>query len=390
MLKINPFKPGSPVHPGMFAGRIDEIKKVERILFQAKKSFARHFLVYGERGIGKTSFLQYVKFVAKGLIDVESQRLRFLVVETEITKETTRKGLIGKINLNLKSELGGTEAARSNFEKLWDFTKRLEACGVKLSKSDDNQENELLEEEFSISLAETIKRITTPNDSFFSLSANFDGVLFLFDEVDKANDGLNIGSFFKLLQERLQRRGVEKLVIGISGLPEVFSVLYESHQSSLRLFEEIPLKRLTRDEICYVITKCLKEAKELNSVEMQITEEGKSYLAAFSEGFPHFIQQFGHSAFDYDKDWVLDKTDIINSAFGSGGALEAIGRVYYKKDFYQKIQSPGYRQVLRIMADKMDSWITRKEIKSQFKGTEGVLNNAISALINRNITACAS
>jgi len=385
MIKINPFKPGAPIHPGMFVGRLEEIQKIERILHQTKKSFGRNFLIYGERGIGKTSLLQYIKFAANGSIQVEGNKLNFLVVETDITKDTTRKTLINKINLNLKNELGKSENTRKNFETLWSFTKRLEGCGFKLNREEDSREDEVIEEEFSISLAETIKRITTPNDSFFSISASYDGLLLIIDEADKASPDLDLGAFCKLLQERLQRKGVEKMVLGLSGLPEIFSVLYESHQSSLRLFEEIPIKRLNNDEISRVISRCMESARELNDKEMQITADAKGYLTTLSEGFPHFIQQFGHSAFEFDSDWTIDKADVFASTFSYNGALEAIGKVYYKKDFYEKIQSSGYRQVLRIMADNMDSWVAKSQIRERFSGPKGILDNAISALINRKI-----
>jgi hypothetical protein len=52
MIKVNPFKPNSPVPPGMFAGRLDEIKALENGLFQTQKGNSSNFLITGERGIG--------------------------------------------------------------------------------------------------------------------------------------------------------------------------------------------------------------------------------------------------------------------------------------------------------------------------------------------------
>ena len=68
-----------------------------------------------------------------------------------------------------------------------------------------------------------------------------------------------------------------------------------------------------------------------------------------------------------------------------GGALELIGDRYYRDDFYNKIQKESYRQVLRIMADRLDGWVRKPEIRKAFRGRDSTLDNAIKALRDRNI-----
>jgi hypothetical protein len=104
-----------------------------------------------------------------------------------------------------------------------------------------------------------------------------------------------------------------------------------------------------------------------------------------AEGYPHFIQQFGYSAFAADADNTIDEQDVNRGAFAKRGALEAIGDRYYRNDFYNKIQKDSYRQVLRIMARKGDNWVTKAEIKKDFHGKESTLDNAIHALRGRHI-----
>lgn len=86
-----------------------------------------------------------------------------------------------------------------------------------------------------------------------------------------------------------------------------------------------------------------------------------------------------------DQDDIIDRDDVIKGAFGKAGALELIGDRYYRDDFYNKIQKDSYRQVLRIMGDNLDGWVTKKEIRERFKGKDSVLSNAIKALRDRNI-----
>ena len=50
----NPFTPNSPIDPQYFAGRLDEVYKVQAALNQTRHGKTQHILLTGERGIGKT------------------------------------------------------------------------------------------------------------------------------------------------------------------------------------------------------------------------------------------------------------------------------------------------------------------------------------------------
>lgn len=85
-------------------------------------------------------------------------------------------------------------------------------------------------------------------------------------------------------------------MFGLAGLPELRKVMHESHPSSLRIFNEVVLERLSADEVNRVIDLCLNEANRSNAVAKSIADDGRYLLGMFSEGYPHFIQQFGYSA----------------------------------------------------------------------------------------------
>ena len=384
MAKINPFAPNSPIHTGMFVGRVPELRRLEHALIQTKAGNPANFMITGERGIGKSSLLNYIKDVAQGMETLDNEKVSFLVIDTDIDENTTQLGIIKKMELALNHALGKTETARTFLRQSWEFLQRVEAGGVRL-KSDERSENEeLLLEEFAYSLSGIVNRVSSDDDSGV-FSARFDGILVLIDEADNASKKLSLGSFFKLFTERLQRRGCTRVAFGIAGLPELRNVLMESHASSLRLFEENILGRLSANEVNTVIDFGLKRANARNADKTTITPEAKDRLVAYSEGYPHFIQQFAYSAFGADKDNVIDADDVTNGAFGRRGAMELIGDRYYRDNFYNKIQKDSYRQVLRIMADKLDDWLTKKEIKSKFKGPETTLDNALFALRDRKI-----
>jgi len=382
-MKINPFKPNSATHPGIFVGRIPEINKIETALIQTKANRTQSFLLLGERGIGKTSLLNYVKFISEGLIDIEKQNVNYLVIEIDISKDTTQIALIKKIELSLKRKLAKTEKTKKLFGDIWNFISKIEAAGIKLNNNKEI-DLEIFFEEFCYSLADTLNRITKSktDEAFDSL---FDGILIIIDEADNATPELDLGSFVKLLIERLQKEGTEKLLFGISGLPKTKEILLHSHPSSIRMFEELHLDRLKPDEVKRVITSMLMESTKLNGYETKITEEAANQLWEFSEGFPHFIQQYGYSAFEESDGAEITLVNVVSGAFKKNGALECIGNKYYHADYYNKIKAESYRKVLVIMGEHLDAWVTKKQIKAKFKGSDSILANALKALQDRNI-----
>ncbi|GAB2536600.1 AAA family ATPase [Rufibacter soli] len=382
-MKINPFKPNSPSNPGMFVGRFDEIEKIESALIQTRANQSQSFLLLGERGIGKTSLMNLVKFFAEGDIEVRDTKLNFLVIEIDITKDTSQLALIRKIQLALKRKLAKTEKAKKIFNDIWNFISSIEAAGVKFNKEKETN-NEILFEEFSYSLADTINRITSSEDKN-QLDASYDGLLIIIDEADNSSPTLELGSFVKLLTERLQKEGTEKIMFGIAGLPKTRDILIESHPSSIRIFEELYLDRLKKDEIKLVFTIMLKKSKELNGYDTVLESNAEELLINFTEGFPHFVHQYGFCSFEESNGKVITENNVLDGAFGKNGAIETIGSRYYKDDFYNKIKTESYRQVLLIMANQMDSWVTKSYLKENFNGSDTILNNAITALISRNI-----
>lgn len=384
MAKVNPFRPNSPVNPGMFVGRLPELERLESHLLQTRAGNPSNFMISGERGIGKSSLLNYIKAVAVGDIPMdqgdEQETIRFLVVDIDIDQNTSQLGLVKKIELGLRKNLSQSEAARHFLREAWAFLQRFEAAGVKINADDTPQSEETVLEEFSYALAETCERICGEQSQSGSFGAKYDGLLILVDEADNGSKLLGLGSFFKLVTERLQRRGCEHVMVGLAGLPNLRDVLHESHPSSLRMFEENILERLTDQEVGRVIDICMRQAKEHS-----VTDNGRAELISLSEGYPHFIQQFGFSAFAADTDQIINQEDVVIGAFQTRGALDAIGDRYYRDDFYNRIQKESYRQVLRIMADKLDAWVTKQEIRARFKGNDSTLDNAIKALRDRHI-----
>jgi hypothetical protein len=108
-------------------------------------------------------------------------------------------------------------------------------------------------------------------------------------------------------------------------------------------------------------------------------------LSTFSEGYPHFIQQFAYSSFDADSDNAIDERDVIGGVLGPNGAFHQLGLKYFEELYFDQINSDEYREVLRAMAEDLDGWVTKEQVRERTQLRAGTLSNAIVALKKRNI-----
>ncbi|MFA5223998.1 MAG: AAA family ATPase [Candidatus Omnitrophota bacterium] len=383
--KFNPFRPNQPVYSGMFVGRMDEIKRIDKILFQTKNGNPTNILIIGEKGIGKSSLLLVTKYFASGEISFEQDKYNFLTITIGMDEKTTLIDLARKIKLGLERELKVNQKLLSTIQGAWSFFQRIETNIVKVRDANQTETPDEFIDNLIFSLVDSVKTLTSKDENIIDLHCRKDGLVILIDEADKSLDDLSLGSFLKLLSERLVSEGCNQVLIVLAGLPRLRDVLYKSHSSSLRLFEELELSPLSPEEVKTVISRGLKESYDKSQVETKIEPEALDLIVGFSEGYPHFVQQIGYSAFDTDTDNNITVNDAQIAMFMPSGAIDLIGNRYYKNLYYSQIREEAYRKILQIMASKWNEWITKSEIKQQFQGTASTLDNGITTLIKRNI-----
>jgi hypothetical protein len=379
VLKFNPFRPNEIVHPGMFAGRYNELVALEKTLFQTKHGNPTHFLIDGERGIGKSSLLLNLMWVSTGEVAPVDQQERFNFITVSVCLDSGHDyaDIIRAIATELRRQISEREQLKEFAKSAWDFLKRLEVGGVRYreEKRVDTKDTELVED-LALAVSECLR----------NLGPGADGILILIDEADKPPASANLGAFAKLLTERLKLRGCDRLCIGLAGLTDLRDKLRRSHESSLRLFKIFALEPLSPEDCGVAVRRGLEVAKEKNGFEVAITADAEANLAFITQGYPHFIQQFAYCAFESDTDNNIDLDDVVKGAYGETGALRQLGLKYFEKQYFDQISSNEYRQVLRIIAKQFGEWVTKAQIRKEVPGIKAyTLDNALSALKTRGI-----
>jgi len=374
--KYNPFRPNSIINPGMFVGRIEEIRAIERCIFQTINGNPQHFLIQGERGIGKSSLLYYVERIAEGKIEpLIGGSFSLLTISIDLGGCNSQIDIVRKIGRALKSSMSRIDAVKTSAQVAWDWLSRWEVLGVRYHKD----QTELDPEEVCEELVGIISSIAG------STPSQIDGILLLIDEADRPPSEADLGQLLKTLTERLTRADSLRLLIGLAGLPSTLTKLRESHESSPRLFHTLRLEPLSTDERKKVVTISLELANGRNAHETKISEDGLELLVDLSEGYPHFIQQFSYCAFEKDRDNIIDVDDVKAGAFDEGGALAQLGDKFFNDMYHARISSEDYRRVLDAMANHGDAWVNRQTIIKESGVAESSVNNAFLALKAKQI-----
>jgi hypothetical protein len=369
---FNPFNPQGLVAPGMFCGREEEMAAVDNCIFQAKNGNPQHFLIQGERGIGKSSLLYFIESLASPREAKEAVAYNFLTVSLDLGGCASQLDILRAAGAEFKEALASRESIRKGAGEFWDWLTNWEILGVRFHKHPEEYDAHEAASQLVTNLAKLCSAGKAP----------LDGVLFLVDEADAPPTSANLGLLLKFVTERLSKRQCNNVIFGLAGQPTVLAKLRESHESAPRVFRTLNIRRLDPIHRKEVVLAGLDIAKQRNKVEVVIEPDALELIANLSEGYPHFIQQFAFSAFDADRDNKIDKDDVID---GAKDALKQLGDKYFSEMYHARVASADYRRVLDAMAKHGDEWMQRQDIIRESGVKQAIVDNALRALKQKGV-----
>ena len=134
-MKFNPFRPNSIASSELFQGRKEEMKLIEHSLFQTKNGNPQHFLIEGERGLGKSSLFLMVEQQATGKIPLRnSEKVNFIVINIELDSTQSFFEILKAIAADFKRALSEREKIKTLATGVWDFLSNWEILGVRYHK----------------------------------------------------------------------------------------------------------------------------------------------------------------------------------------------------------------------------------------------------------------
>ena len=215
----------------------------------------------------------------------------------------------------------------------------------------------------------------------------FDGILITIDEGDTA--GFALGSLLKRTIDGLAAGSDDRVCFAVAGLPELANQMKAGHASSFASFRTFSLGPLESAERAEVVSKGLAVAKDEYGLDVQVDDDALRLIAALSDGYPHFIQQFAYSAFDVDTDMRLTVDDVAKGAMGDGGALSELGNSIFHSQYFREVRSENSRAVLKALAEAelqgRGRWVSKAKLRDDTGISDSKLTNALKSLSDKHI-----
>lgn len=246
------FSPAAPIDAqDLFAGRIEQIGR----LMDAVTERGRHAILYGERGVGKTSLANIVQLVIRATLNRSVFTYKKQVGPSDTYDSLWRK-IFRDIQFTSKEALPYGKEQNNNHTVVDRYQ------GIKITPDDVVRELESL--------------------SKFGLP------VIIFDEFDKLADAEAMRDMSHTIKA-LSDSGLSATII-IVGVADNITSLVSEHESIKRNMEEIRMPRMSDSELNEIL------AKRLPRLDVKIEGDAKWKIITLARGLPEYVHSLGSGA----------------------------------------------------------------------------------------------
>ncbi len=285
------FRPAAPIdRRGLFSGRSDEIAELFSVVAQP----GQHAVIYGERGVGKTSL---VTVVAEMLGGSGVLTVRATCDSSDDFSSVWRKAL-SEISVDRTAQAVGFGSA----------VKESSLSGSALLGPGD----------------------VTPHDVLRALAAvsGETKLAIVVDEFDRlGSSGGQARALFADTIKTLSDRVLPATVV-VVGVADDVSELIREHRSVERALVQVRMPRMSRDELAEIATRGVASAR------MTIGKASVARITALSQGLPHYthlLTQLAAQAALNDRRSAISVRDVDAAvARAIDRAQQSVTEAYYK------------------------------------------------------------
>lgn len=245
------FSPAQPIaKKDLFAGRIAQIARV----VDSIGNKGEHAIIYGERGVGKTSLANIINETLEGV--------------------GLGNYLVSKCNCD----------SNDDFTTVW----RKSLRNVIIMSETQSIGFDPITKQYSMSLAETLDKNISPDKICNAFIKTKTPVVFIFDEFDRIKDRHAIRLFTDTMKS-ISDNLIDATLI-LVGVADSVNDLLGEHESIARSLRQIKIPRMTSDELKQILANAFRE------LNITISDREASLLVNFSQGLPHYTHLLGLNA----------------------------------------------------------------------------------------------
>lgn len=353
-MKNNPFRKRTGILPSYFTGRENELNELKKIYNSTKMGVPGHLILYGPKGIGKTSLLLKFQEKITNLDDVYSVRIPLI----EGNFEDIYSLIIEKCSDTLDINIGH-------------FWEKISSLGINIPFIG------------GVSVSREIPK-TSPavafekilNVIYDELGADNPVLILLFDDLQRIMSNDETMKILSILQNALAELNLKgkNIMFVATGSEDIFNKIQDKLDSAVRIFEPYLIGPLSYGEVCDAIN--IPAEEQSVSFEEDVLKE----IYELSNGIPYYMQILAYSCFEENND--DDKVTMVEFEKASVYALNILAQREFKSLFSKSTTEE--RKILCLMAESDETILSYSYIKENAN-----LNSEPSALlknlVNKNM-----
>lgn len=342
----SPFSPGMPVPYEFFVGRVAEIERLRSMVRASLKGKFKIGFVTGERGIGKSSLVSFVRHLVEREDAVASAHV-FLGGAKDVP-DMIRRTFDRLLKENIE---------RPWYGKLKDFFGQyvrevgLFGISVELKLTADDLAN--LAHEFVPTIRHLLTKLKGERKSF----------LLILDDINGLANSEEFANWLKSTVDEIAT-GLDGLALCVLvvGLEEKRQALLQLQPSLDRVFELIDIRPWSDEEA----TEFFRTTFEKGSAKADL--KAIDMMVKFTGGLPVLGHEIGDAVWRKADGPVITVGDAVA---GIMMAATVIGPKFLKPKVIEALRSPQYRSILRKLAETGVSFSFRRaDIIKRLDGEE--------------------
>ncbi|WP_406536547.1 ATP-binding protein [Methanobrevibacter sp.] len=353
-MKNNPFRKRTGILPSYFTGRENELNELEKIYNSTKMGVPGHLILYGPKGIGKTSLLLKFQERITNLDGVYSVRIPLI----EGNFEDIYSLIIEKCSDTLDINIGH-------------FWEKISSLGINIPFIG------------GVSVSREIPK-TSPavafekilNVIYDELGADNPVLILLFDDLQRIMGNDETMKILSILQNALVELNLKgkNIMFVATGSEDIFNKIQDKLDSAVRIFEPYLIGPLSYREVCDAIN--IPAEKQSVAFEEDVLKE----IYELSNGIPYYMQILAYSCFEENN----DDNEVTMAEFKNASvyALNILAQREFKALFDKSTTEE--RKILCLMAESDETILSYSYIKENAN-----LNSEPSALlknlVNKNM-----
>ena len=345
-MKNNPFRKRTGILPSYFTGRENELNELEKIYNSTKMGVPGHLILYGPKGIGKTSLLLKFQEKITNLDDVYSVRIPLI----EGNFEDIYSLIIEKCSDTLDINIGH-------------FWEKISSLGINIPFIGGvSVSREIPKTSPAVAFEKILNMI------YDELDSDNPVLILLFDDLQRIMGNDETMKILSILQNALVELNLKgkNIMFVATGSEDIFNKIQDKLDSAVRIFEPYLIGPLSYGEVCDAINIPAEEQSVF--FEEDVLKE----IYGLSNGIPYYMQILAYSCFEENNDDY--KVTMVEFEKASEYALNILAQREFKSLFSKSTTEE--RKILCLMAESEETILSYSYIKENAN-----LNSEPSALL---------